>query len=189
MASEPIRPTWQPRFSPLLISASVMLATFMEVLDTSVANVSLPHIAGSLAASNDEAIWVLTSYLVANAVVPPMTGWAAMCFGSKRSSPFASSFSRWHPPGVEPRTVWALYLMSGCFKARRVGPFSRCRRPYCWKVFPRKGAVRGCSIFVDGRGGGADPWSRLWEDCIDPQLFVATNILISMCLSVWWLRG
>ena len=84
MASEPTRPPWQPRFSPLLISASVMLATFMEVLDTSVANVSLPHIAGSLAASNDEAIWVLTSYLVANAVVLPMTGWLAMRFGRKR---------------------------------------------------------------------------------------------------------
>ena len=84
MDSDPINRSWQPRFDPLLISASVMLATFMEVLDTSVANVSLPHIAGSLAASNDEAIWVLTSYLVANAVVLPMTGWLAMRFGRKR---------------------------------------------------------------------------------------------------------
>jgi MFS transporter, DHA2 family, multidrug resistance protein len=84
MASDPINRSWQPRFDPLLISASVMLATFMEVLDTSVANVSLPHIAGSLAASNDEAIWVLTSYLAANAVVLPMTGWLAMRFGRKR---------------------------------------------------------------------------------------------------------
>ena len=105
MASESIRPSWRPRFSPLLISASVMLATFMEVLDTSVANVSLPHIAGSLAASSDEAIWVLTSYLVANAVVLPMTGWLAMRFGRKRFLTFASSFSRRHPPCAEPRTV------------------------------------------------------------------------------------
>jgi len=54
-----------------------MLATFMEVLDTSVANVSLPHIAGSLAASNDESPWVLTSYLVSNAIVLPAAGWLA----------------------------------------------------------------------------------------------------------------
>ena len=84
MAQNPTNTFWQPRFNPLLIAASVMLATFMEVLDTSVANVSLPHIAGSLAASNDEAIWVLTSYLVANAVVLPMTGWLGMRFGRKR---------------------------------------------------------------------------------------------------------
>ena len=84
MASDPTKTSWQPRFNPLLIAASVMLATFMEVLDTSVANVSLPHIAGSLAASSDEAIWVLTSYLVANAVVLPMTGWLGMRFGRKR---------------------------------------------------------------------------------------------------------
>jgi DHA2 family multidrug resistance protein len=75
---------WQPRVNPYLIAMSVMLATFMEVLDTSVANVALPHIAGGLAASTDEATWVLTSYLVANAVVLPMTGWLGSRFGRKR---------------------------------------------------------------------------------------------------------
>src|ERR1051326_9630647 len=75
---------WKPAFSPWLIAASVMLATFMEVLDTSVANVSLPHIAGSLAATNQEALWVLTSYLVANAIVLPATCWFAGTFGRKR---------------------------------------------------------------------------------------------------------
>ena len=82
----------------------VMLATFMEVLDTSVANVSLPHIAGSLAASNDEAIWVLTSYLVANAVVLPMTGWLGDSFGRKRFLTICIAFSRSHPPCAEPLT-------------------------------------------------------------------------------------
>jgi MFS transporter, DHA2 family, multidrug resistance protein len=77
-------PVWRPAASPWLIAASVMLATFMEVLDTSVANVSLPHIAGSLAATNQEALWVLTSYLVANAIVLPATGWFAGVFGRKR---------------------------------------------------------------------------------------------------------
>jgi MFS transporter, DHA2 family, multidrug resistance protein len=61
-----------------------MFATFMEVLDTTVVNVSLPHIAGSLSASIDEATWVLTSYLVANAIILPMTGWLASMFGRKR---------------------------------------------------------------------------------------------------------
>src|SRR5690349_19353771 len=70
--------------NPWLITVAVMLATFMEVLDTTVVNVSLPHIAGSLSASIDEATWALTSYLVANAIILPMTGWLAGMFGRKR---------------------------------------------------------------------------------------------------------
>src|SRR5438309_2504031 len=70
--------------NPWIIAISVMLATFMEVLDTSVVNVSLPHIAGSLSASIDEATWTVTSYLVANAIILPMTGWLASAFGRKR---------------------------------------------------------------------------------------------------------
>ena len=70
--------------NPWVIAATVMLATFMEVLDTSVANVSLPHIAGNLSASVDEATWVLTSYLVANGIVLPMSGFLSVMFGRKR---------------------------------------------------------------------------------------------------------
>ena len=70
--------------NPWLIASAVMFATFMEVLDTTVVNVSLPHIAGSLDATVDEATWALTSYLVANAIVLPMTGWLAGRFGRKR---------------------------------------------------------------------------------------------------------
>src|SRR6476661_6359154 len=77
-------PAWRPSYNPWLIAASVMLATFMEVLDTSVANVSLPHIAGNLSASTDEATWVLTSYLVANAIILPATNWLGNLFGRKR---------------------------------------------------------------------------------------------------------
>ena len=75
---------WRPRTNPWVIAISVMLATFMEVLDTSVANVALPHIAGSLSATTDEATWVLTSYLVSNAIVLPATGWLSSVFGRKR---------------------------------------------------------------------------------------------------------
>ena len=75
---------WKPKHSPWLIALVVTLATFMEVLDTSVANVSLPHIAGNLSAGLDESTWVLTSYLVANAVVLPLSGWFSDRFGRKR---------------------------------------------------------------------------------------------------------
>src|SRR5579872_1043054 len=74
----------QPYVNPWLISVAVMLGTFMEVLDTTVVNVSLPHIAGNLSATVDEATWVLTSYLVANAIVLPLTGWLSNHFGRKR---------------------------------------------------------------------------------------------------------
>jgi len=74
----------RPVPNPWLIAISVMLATFMEVLDTSIAAVALPYIAGSLSASNDEATWVLTSYLVANAIVLPASSWLSLKFGRKR---------------------------------------------------------------------------------------------------------
>ena len=70
--------------NPWIVAIAVMFATFMEVLDTTVVNVSLPHIAGNLSATIDESTWVLTSYLVANAIVLPMTGWLARTFGRKR---------------------------------------------------------------------------------------------------------
>src|SRR5437773_2096804 len=73
-----------PQINPWIIVISVMFSTFMEVLDTTVVNVSLPHIAGNLSATPEEATWALTSYLVANAIVLPMTGWLSNYFGRKR---------------------------------------------------------------------------------------------------------
>ncbi len=80
--SAPMRPVgWtrpaQRQVNPWIVAVAVMFATFMEVLDTTVVNVSLPHIAGNLSATIDESTWVLTSYLVANAIVLPLTGWLA----------------------------------------------------------------------------------------------------------------
>lgn len=75
---------WQPRYNPWLIAVVVALAAFMEVLDTSIANVALPYMAGNLGASNDESTWVLTSYLVSNAIVLPISGWLAVTVGRKR---------------------------------------------------------------------------------------------------------
>ena len=83
-AELPLEAVWRPRANPWLITIAVMLATFMEVLDTSVANVALPHIGGSLSATPEQATWVLTSYLVSNAIVLPATGWLSRTFGRKR---------------------------------------------------------------------------------------------------------
>src|SRR5262250_1474850 len=74
----------KPAINPWWIAFTVTLATFMEVLDTSIANVALPHIAGSLSAGVDESTWVLTSYLVANAIVLPISGWISSVVGRKR---------------------------------------------------------------------------------------------------------
>src|SRR4029079_1633681 len=73
-----------PAVSPWLTAIAVMFGTFMVVLDTTVVNVSLSHIAGSLSATIEESTWVLTSYIAANAIILPMTGWLATFFGRKR---------------------------------------------------------------------------------------------------------
>jgi DHA2 family multidrug resistance protein len=75
---------WKPKYNPWAIAITVTLATFMEVLDTSIANVALPHIAGGLGASQDEATWVLTSYLVSNAIILPASAYLTSFIGRKR---------------------------------------------------------------------------------------------------------
>jgi DHA2 family multidrug resistance protein len=77
-------PNWKPAHNPWLVALTVTLATFMEVLDTSIANVALPHMAGTLGSSTEEATWVLTSYLVSSAIVLPISGWLMQRFGRKR---------------------------------------------------------------------------------------------------------
>jgi DHA2 family multidrug resistance protein len=75
---------WRPKYNPWLIAVVVAMAAFMEVLDTSIANVALPYMAGNLGASNDQSTWVLTSYLVSNAIILPISGWLAGTLGRKR---------------------------------------------------------------------------------------------------------
>jgi DHA2 family multidrug resistance protein len=118
--------------NPWFIAAAVMLATFMEVLDTSIAAVALPYIAGSLSASNDEATWVLTSYLVSNAIVLPASNWCSLKFGRKRflmscvAIFTVSSFFCGAAPSL------ALMLL-----ARVVQGGNRSRRRSCWRAFRR----------------------------------------------------
>src|SRR5947208_16913193 len=75
---------WKPKYNPWIVALTVTMATFMEVLDTSIANVALPHIAGGLSATQDEATWVLTSYLVSNAVILPISAWLSVLVGRKK---------------------------------------------------------------------------------------------------------
>src|ERR1700710_2456238 len=75
---------WRPRINPRIVAMTVTLATFMEVLDSSIANVALPHIAGGLGATQDEATWVLTSYLVANAIILPAGAYMTTFIGRKK---------------------------------------------------------------------------------------------------------
>ena len=70
--------------NPYVIAISVMLATFMEVLDTTIVNVAIPHVSGNLGATYEEGTWVVTSYLVSNAIILPMAGWLASRFGRRR---------------------------------------------------------------------------------------------------------
>src|ERR1700733_14911932 len=74
----------RPAINPWIVAVTVTLATFMEVLDSSIANVALPHIAGTLGASSEESTWVITSYLVSSAIVLPMSGWLSNLIGRKR---------------------------------------------------------------------------------------------------------
>lgn len=83
-AASAVSDEWRPSINPWYIAAAVVLASFIEVLDTTIVSVALPHMAGSLSSTTDEATWVLTSYLVANAIVLPASGWLALKFGRKR---------------------------------------------------------------------------------------------------------
>ena len=80
----PVPAAWAPAHNPWLIASVVALSAFMEMLDASIANVALPHMAGSLSSSNDEATWILTSYLVANAIILPLSGWISNTIGRKK---------------------------------------------------------------------------------------------------------
>ena len=123
--------------NPWIVAIAVMFATFMEVLDTTVVNVSLPHIAGSLSATIEESTWALTSYLVANAIILPLTGWLATYFGRKRllmasvTGFTAASFLCGLAPNLQ--TLVLFRIIQGA---------SRCRRRCCWRRFRPTSAAR-----------------------------------------------
>jgi len=83
MTTENINEEWKPTKNPWLATLAVMIATFIFVLDSTIANVALPHMAGSFSASNEESMWILTSYLIASGIVLPSVAWFSHVFGRK----------------------------------------------------------------------------------------------------------
>ena len=157
-----------------------MLATFMEVLDTSVANVSLPHIAGSLAASNDEAIWVLTSYLAANAVVLPMTGWLAMRFGRKRFLTICIVLFTSASALCGAANSLVALILARLLQGAAGGALQPMSQAILLESFPRKSAVRGCPF---------SPWVWWWRRSLvrpwevgSPTTIRGGGFSISICL-------
>ncbi len=126
---------WRPRHSPWLIALAVMLAPFMEVLDTSVANVALPHIGGNLSATPEEATWVLTSYLVSNAIILPMTGWLGNYFGRRRLFLLCVALFTFASVMCGMATSLGMLIVARIFQGWAVARWCRWRKRSCWKVF------------------------------------------------------
>ena len=112
-----------------------MTATFMVVLDSSVANVALPHIAGNLSASTDEATWVLTSYLVSNAIMLPATNWIARRIGRKRLLMFSILLFTGASMLCGMAANMPMLILARILQGRAVVECSRWRSPFCWRVF------------------------------------------------------
>ena len=120
--------------NPWLVAIAVMLATFMEVLDTSIAAVALPYIAGSLSATNDEATWVLTSYLVANAIILPASSWFSLRFGRKRFLIICITIFTISSFACGSATTLGLILIARAVQGAEVARCSRCHKRFCWKL-------------------------------------------------------
>ena len=135
---------------PAVVALSVMLATFMEVLDTTVVNVSLPHIAGNLSAGLDESTWVVTSYLVSNAIVLPATGWLSRVFGRKRfymtcvaAFSIASLIC-----GFAPSLMWLVFFR--IVQGLAGGALQPISQAILWETFPVRKRGMGMAIFGIG---------------------------------------
>jgi len=127
-----------------MIAIAVMLATFMEVLDTSIAAVALPYIAGSVSATNDEATWVLTSYLVANAIILPASGWFSIKFGRKRFLITCIGIFTVSSFFCGAATSLGLILLARAIQEPVAERYNRCRRLFCWRAFPRRSVAWQC---------------------------------------------
>jgi len=141
---------WRPSVNPWLVAAAVMLATILEVLDTSVANVAVPHIAGNLSASIDEATWVLTSYLVSNAIVLPMTGWLSSFFGRKRFLIACIAFFTLASAACGAATTLGILIAARVAQGAAGGALQPLSQAILMESFPP--AKRGMAMAVFGLG-------------------------------------
>jgi DHA2 family multidrug resistance protein len=141
---------WRPSVNPWWIAVAVMLATILEVLDSSVANVALPNMAGSMASSLDEATWVLTSYLVANAIVLPMTGWLSKYFGRKRFLVVCTILFTLASASCGAATSMAILILARIIQGAAGGALLPISQAILMESFPP--AKRGVAMAVYGMG-------------------------------------
>jgi DHA2 family multidrug resistance protein len=180
---------WKPSFSPWLIAASVMLATFMEVLDTSVASVALPHIAGSLSASVDESTWVLTGYLISNAIVLPSTNWLSNFFGRKQYQIISVAIFALASAACGASTSLAMLVTARVIQGAAGGGLQPVSQAVLLESFPRE--RRGQAMAVYGLGiilapligptlGGwiTDQYSWRWVFYINIPVSIAALLMI-----------
>ncbi len=159
------------------------MAAFMEVLDTSIANVALPHIAGDLGASNDESTWVLTSYLVSNAIVLPISGWLATLFGRKRFfllCIFLFTLSSLLC-GVAPSL--AMLILFRVIKAPAAADCSRWRRPF-WPTRSRRRNAAWRSRSTASPPSWRPPSARRWA-AGSPTIIPGAGFSTSICRSAF----
>lgn len=181
---------WCPDCSPWLIAAAVMLPTFMEVLDTSIASVALPHIAGSLSATTNEATWVLTSYLVANAVVLPASGWFSLRFGRRNFLLFCILLFTISSFVCGAATSLGMILVARAVQGAGGGALQPLSQAILLESFPR--AKRGMAMAVFGLGvvvapvlgptlGGwlTDTYTWRWAFYINIPIGVIAVVMIS----------
>ena len=139
-----------PAVNPWLIAVAVMLATFMEVLDTSIAAVALPYIAGSLSATNDEATWVLTSYLVANAIILPASSWFSLRFGRKRFLLFCIVLFTVSSFACGAATSLAMILMARALQGAGGGALQPLSQAILLETFPPQKRGMAMAVFALG---------------------------------------
>ncbi len=165
-----------PVSNPWLVAISVMLATFMEVLDTSIASVALPYIAGSVSATNDEATWVLTSYLVANAIILPTSTWFSQRFGRKRFLLTCIVIFTVSSFACGAADSLAMILIARAVQGAGGGALQPLSQAILLESFPAAQARPGDGAVWTGRGGGsgAGPHRRRLAD---GNLLVALGFL------------
>jgi DHA2 family multidrug resistance protein len=180
----------EQQINPWLIAISVVLPTFMEVLDTSIASVALPYIAGSLSASTNEATWVLTSYLVANAIVLPVSGWCAQRFGRKRFLMTCIVIFTVASFACGASTSLAMILLARAVQGAGGGALQPISQAIMLESFPEE--KRGQAMAVYGLGvvvapilgptlGGylTDAYSWRWTFYINIPIWILALIMIS----------
>ena len=154
-----------------------MLASVMQALDTTIANVALPHIQGSLSATQDQMAWVLTSYIVAAAIMTPLSGWLAGQFGRKRVFLFSVvGFTVASMLCAASRNRCRRSCWRGCLQGLCGAALSRCRKPCCSISTRRSSHARAMAIWVMGVTMGPDPRSGAGR-LADRELQLAMGVL------------